>query len=143
MQFLSAACVDYVGTESTNPKVPATSVQIICDDEVDAHFASPKSESCVENQQSSMRPSMYNTNDSKYEIQPIEGCITWGSKSSDNKTFDDFTSRWITDWPSLLWRYSKASATPIATLYLSVQPNTSGFFLLPILYWNGKKKLVS
>jgi len=81
-------------------------------------------------------------NDSKHEIQPIEGYITWGSKSSDNRTFDDFTSRWITDWPSLLWRYSKASATPIATLYLSVQLNTSGFFLLPIFQWNEKKKLV-
>jgi len=44
--------------ESTNPKVPTTFVQIICDDEVDAHFASPKSESCVQNQQCRMRPNM-------------------------------------------------------------------------------------
>lgn len=35
----------YVRVESTNPKVPATSVQVICDDMVDAHLASPKSDS--------------------------------------------------------------------------------------------------
>jgi len=36
---------DYAGFKCTNPKVPTTSVQVICDDEVDAHFANPKSES--------------------------------------------------------------------------------------------------
>lgn len=34
-----------MGVEVTNPKVPATSVQVMCDEEVDAHTASPKSES--------------------------------------------------------------------------------------------------
>lgn len=34
-----------IGVEFTHPKVPATSVQVICDEEVDAHLASPKSES--------------------------------------------------------------------------------------------------
>lgn len=29
------------------PKVPATSVKVICEEEVDAHLASPKSESCI------------------------------------------------------------------------------------------------
>jgi len=48
--------ISYVRIVSTNPKVPATSVQIICDDEVDAHLASPKSESCIKIQQNSMRP---------------------------------------------------------------------------------------
>lgn len=34
-----------IGVVVTNPKVPATSVQVICDEEVGAHFASPKSQS--------------------------------------------------------------------------------------------------
>lgn len=36
---------------STNPKVPATSEQVMCDDEVEAHLARPKSESCTEKRQ--------------------------------------------------------------------------------------------
>ena len=31
----------------TYPKVPATSVQVICEEEDGAHLASPKSESCI------------------------------------------------------------------------------------------------
>ena len=60
MELLNATMqqqhVSHVGNEITYPKVPATSVQIICDDEVDAHLASPKSESCMKNQQDNTRP---------------------------------------------------------------------------------------
>lgn len=58
-------------------------------------------------------------------------CITCGSKSSDNRMFDDLMSLWITGRAEPLCRYSKASDMPTATLYLSLQPNASGSFLFP------------
>jgi hypothetical protein len=43
--YAEEVMVQLSGSGNTNPKVPETSVQVIYDDEVDAHLASPKSES--------------------------------------------------------------------------------------------------
>lgn len=55
--------------------------------------------------------------------------LTLGSKSAATRMLDDLTSRWIMGrrcpTPPSPWRYSRARATPAATLHLSGQPSAT------------------